>query len=106
MNTATNPRRNPSLIIQISILSFHVNGRGVTSLISPDMSMRVSGGHLDLSFPERLLVTDADLANPCPDILVLRYVQQSQSMNGGREGRLEARHFRASLNRANADQKW
>jgi len=36
--------------------------------------MRVSGGHLDLSFPERLLVTDADLTNPSSDILVLSYV--------------------------------
>jgi len=31
--------------------------------------MRVSGGHLDLSFPERLLVTDADLANSFQDII-------------------------------------
>jgi hypothetical protein len=64
----TNPLLYPSLIIQMSIFSFHVIGRGWWSLISPDMSIRVRGGHLDLSFPDRLLVTDIDLPNPFSDI--------------------------------------
>jgi hypothetical protein len=51
--------------------------------------MRVSGGHLDLSFPERLLVTDTDLVNPFSDMLILSYVQQLQSTDTGRvESRL------------------
>jgi len=81
----------------MSILSFHVNGRGVRSLISPDMSMRVSGGHLDLSFPERLLVTDNDLFNPFPDILILSYAAENCYRRTDTEkAEVEVRRFRAS----------
>jgi hypothetical protein len=40
------------LIIQTSKLSFHVMTRGPSSVSSPDISMRVKGGHLDRSLPD------------------------------------------------------
>jgi hypothetical protein len=40
------------LIIQTSKLSFHVMTRGPSSVSSPDINMRVRGGHLDRSLPD------------------------------------------------------
>jgi hypothetical protein len=58
MKVKTKNRRYPSLTIHTSNLSFLVNSRPLSSDISPDMSMRVRGGHLDRSRPVRLVVYD------------------------------------------------
>ena len=61
-NVRTKSLRYPSFTIQTSILSFRYSCRGLSSDISPDMSMRVSGGHLDRSRPVRLVDLNCDMA--------------------------------------------
>lgn len=54
MKTKTNNRRHPSLTIHLLKRSCNVTGRMGSSLTSPESSIRVKGGHLDRSFPDRL----------------------------------------------------
>lgn len=60
-NMRTVSRRDPSLIIQVSNLSHKLGFLGASSLISPDISIRVNGDHRARSEPFVAVVLD--LAN-------------------------------------------
>jgi hypothetical protein len=53
-NKPTNDLRHPSLTIQMSNFSLNDSTCGPSSVSSPDINILVSGGHLDLSLPDRL----------------------------------------------------